>query len=144
MYNRFSPEKREELRERHLRRGLLKEWYGDAYAANEMHAHSGAPKQFQQVLAELNKEIFSEETERAINLSVHWQEILGAPLCQWTRFHALENGVLYLEARHPAFVRELTGNADLILDRVNGFLQKPLCRELKFVPSGGAKHWGSK
>ena len=144
MYNRFSPEKREELRERHLRRGLLREWYGTSYAANEMHAHSGAPVALQQIVEDLSKEIFSEETDRALTLTAHWQEILGAPLCQWTRFHALESGVLYLEVRHPAFVRELADGADLILERVNAFLQESVCRELKFVASGGAKHWKTK
>lgn len=116
---------------------LLTEWYGRDIAATEMAAHSRQPLPVGDFLDEITEKIFSREVRLRIKLEENWEAIAGRQLAALTKVAAFQNGELFVEVRHSAFLRELGGTEDLLLARVNEFLGGGVCRTIRFTAAGG-------
>ena len=133
-----NPLKLKELGERSTRRSLLNSWYGPAYAAVEMSARGGAAP-LGDALDALSEKLFSAETRRTMQVERSWPAIAGEQLAALAGFGGFSEGVLALEVRHSAFLRELRGLEPEIRSRVNAALGGDFCREVRFEPAGSRK-----
>ena len=133
-----NPLKLKELGERSTRRSLLDSWYGSDYAAVEMAAR-GAAAPLGDALDALSEKLFSAETRRTMRLEREWPSIAGEQLAVLAGFGGFADGVLALEVRHSAFLRELRGLEPEIRAKVNAALGGDFCREVRFEPAGSRK-----
>ena len=133
-----NPLKLKELGERSTRRSLLDSWYGRDYAAVEMAAR-GAAAPFGDALDALSEKLFSAETRRTMQLKREWPAIAGEQLAVLAGFGGFAEGVLALEVRHSAFLRELRELGPEIRAKVNAALGGEFCREVRFEPAGSRK-----
>ena len=137
MNGKVDPSKFAAMKQRHLRRGMLNEWYGRTVAGVEMTAYGSRIRPIGELLDELGSKVFNAETNCRLKLEDAWEEVAGRQLATLTRVASFREGVLSLEVRHSAFLRELSGTTDLLLDQVNRFFGESCCREIRFVPSSG-------
>ena len=133
-----NPLKLKELGERSTRRSLLDSWYGSDYAAVEMAAQGGLTTLGDSIDA-LSEKLFSAETRRTMQLKREWPAIAGEQLAVLAGFGGFAEGVLALEVRHSAFLRELRELGPEIRARVNAALGGEFCREVRFEPAGSRK-----
>ncbi len=126
-----------ELKTRYL---LLKNWYGKERAKVEMTAHSPQPVAASEVIQELCSGLADPEIGRFTELQAHWKKIVGpGPAGTLANPAGLTDGILLLEVRHSALIRELAPSLDLLLSRVNAHFGSEVCREIRLIPAGGAR-----
>ncbi len=131
---------RKRTRELNTRYLLLKNWYGKERAKVEMAAHSPQPVSVGEVVDELCGELAAPEAGYYIELETHWKEKIAAgPAATLAHPAGLDRGVLSLEVRHSALIRELAPSLDLLKKRINAYFGQEVCREIRLVPSGGTR-----
>ncbi len=122
-----------------VRYRLLKAWYGHDRAVVEMAAHTPGPVPVGELMGELCASLADPEARYYAELDTHWTEIIGAQLAAFVKPGRFREGVLELEVRHSALIRELASSLDLIQKRVDEHLGGGVCRAVRLVPSGGAR-----
>ncbi len=130
-----------EMKKRRETRSMLEEWYGQAYAAEEIAAYTAASREVGEVLDSLESKIFSADVRKMLILKRDWAGVAGAQLAALTTVASFNNGELELEVRHSGFLRELAGTEDLLISRVNAVLGPDQCRKIIFAASSGAANW---
>ncbi len=131
---------RKECRKLDTRYRLLRDWYGGEAARVEMAAHCPSPRSVAETVRELSGDFVDPDVQIQLQLELNWQTIAGADAGRWLQICSFRNGVLELEVRHAALLREFAGCADLWRDRVNTVLNRSgVCREVRFVPAGRRK-----
>ncbi len=131
-----------ERKKRNRRFRILEDWYGTDYASTEMAAHTSQPEAVSDVMGRLLTHINTPENSLFLQLSSRWPEIAGAQLARLTTPQKLEEGILFLEVRHSALLRELAPSLDLILKKIRScFPENDLCREAKLVISGAGRNF---
>ncbi len=125
-----------EMKYRRTRKGLLSDWYGAEDAAAEGVSLCPCAQPIGEAIAELSAKVFRRETLQRMKLDESWAEVAGAQLAALTRVGGFHDGVLTVEVRHSAFLRELAGTTDLLRDRVNAAIGGG-CREIRLAPSSG-------
>ena len=130
-----------EMKKRRETRRMLEEWYGKAYAAEEISAYTVPSRDVGEVLDSLEAKIFSPEVRKMLLLKRDWSAIAGPQLAALTSVASFNAGVLELEVCHSGFLRELTGTEDLLIARVNAVLGPEQCRKIVFAASSGAANW---
>ena len=128
--------KYKERKYRKLRRDMLSAWYGEEIARTEIVACSPRPRPIHEVMDELGAQVFQPETLQRIELERAWEKIAGRQLAALTRVGGFRDGILNVEVRHSAFLRELAETADLLRSRVNAAIGGG-CRTIRFIPSSG-------
>ena len=128
------------LRRRHKQRfDMLKEWYGEDFACNEIAAHMPQPIQLgDAVCGELEK-LNSPEMLHFITLSGNWEKICGAALAKMTTPLRLQDGILELEVRHTALILELKPTMKMLQKRLDQWFGTAICTDIKLVISGGGR-----
>ena len=122
--------------DRSTKKYLRSNWYDRDEANLETVAHDNI-RLFSDIADEFLTEKLVPATKNHIALAVEWENIIGKDLAMVLGFADLQNGVLFLEIKHPAYLQdELMETADLIIDRVNNKMQSKVCSEIKFVPKG--------
>ncbi len=129
----ISPALRKEEKERRKIRSLLSEWHGAFYAHTESSAYAPGVVSLDDALDKIAGRIFTDTTRRQMKLQLHWEEIAGRQLAALTKVEALQGEVLYLAVRHSAFLRELSGTEDLLIQAVNRALGGKYCRSVRFT-----------
>lgn len=117
---------------------ILKEWYGERDGALEINAHDKPIKLLDEYNREFLQQAFPSNITLQIELSSRWQEIVSPQFAALVSFSSLnEQGVLFLEVRHSAFLQdELIKSADLLINRINSKMNQTVCKDIRFVPSG--------
>ncbi len=124
------------VRELQDRYRLLRDWYGRDAARTEMAAHVPPAQALSDVLVGICADFVDPDIQVRMELEARWNEIAGKGM-PWLRLSSFSCGVLLLEVKHPAMLRELSGCAEIWRDRVNQVLERPdLCCEVRFVPAG--------
>lgn len=118
---------------------LLEAWYGRDRATVEMTAHTPGPVSIGEAVGKVCSSLADPEVGYYAELDAHWTKIVGTQLALFVRPGRFLNGVLELEVRHSALIRELTPSLDLIQKRVDKHLGGGVCREVRLVPAGGAR-----
>ncbi len=133
------PSKYKEEKQRRIRREMLGEWYGKEIADTEITAHGPQIKTVQELMDDVSRRIFTEDVRRRMVLEQEWEKVAGGQLASLTRPGGFNNGVLDIEVRHAAFLRELDGTKDLLVRQVNRFLGAEVCKSIRFTASSGRK-----
>lgn len=129
--------RREQYRRRRSLGPLLRDWYGDERAAVEMTAYTPGAVNAADVMRELCEKLIDGDVALFITLETRWKEIIPGKLAACAKPARVADGVLYLEVRHSALVRELTPSLDLFLARIAKAVGEGKVREIRLVPSGG-------
>ena len=129
--------RREQYRKRRSLMPLLRDWFGKERASIEMTAYTPGPVNAADVMRELCENLIDEDVSLFITLDTRWKEIIPGKLAACAKPARFADGVLYLEVRHSALVRELTPSLDLFLARIAKAVGEGKVREIRLVPSGG-------
>jgi len=128
------------LRRKHRERfGLLREWYGDDFAAVEVAEHVSRPVTLQRSIARLMAEVAAPEIMALQKLRMRWPEIAGGDLSRFAHPGAWKDGILTLEVRHSALLRELKPSLELIREAVNRNFPDAVCSEVVLTIAGGTR-----
>ena len=134
--DRFNRRMKRKHRERF---GMLREWYGDDFAAVEVAAHISHPVTLQRSIAELMAGVGAPEVLALQQLRMQWPEIAGDAFSRFALPGSWENGVLTLEVRHSALLRELRPSLEIIREAVKRRFPEVDCTEVVLTISGGTK-----
>ena len=125
-------------RERAVRYGLLRDWYGEEAARTEMAAHTdpGAPLSdaLDQVLAGLR----GNELADYARLAADWRTYCGEALEKYLTLGGIRDGVLTLTVPHSGLMGMISPSLELIRSRIAADFGEDFCREIRLV-SGGRK-----
>lgn len=128
--------RREQYRKRRNLMPLLRGWYGSERAAVEMTAYTARVVNAADVMRELCGKLIDEDVALFITLNTKWTEIIPGKLASYASPARFADGVLSLEVRHSALVRELTPSLDLFLARIAQAVGEGKVKEIKLVPAG--------
>lgn len=118
---------------------LLREWYGDDFAAVEVAGHVSHPVTLRRSIESLMSGLGSPELLALQQLRTQWPEIAG---CDFSRFAlpcAWKDGVLTLEVRHSALLRELTPSLELVREAVTKRFPDVPCSKIALTIAGGIR-----
>lgn len=126
----------DQYRKRRKLMPLLRSWYGRERASVEMAAYTAQTVNAADIMRELCEKLIDEDVALFITLQTRWKEIIPGKLAAWAKPARVADGVLYLEVRHSALIRELTPSLDLFLARIAKAVGEGKIHEIKLVPSG--------
>ena len=132
-----SPENRRLRKLRKKRLSLLNDWYGNDFAATEIAAHISQPHPLQSGVRAVMEQLETPEERALRNLREHWPEIAGTWISRMTVPAEWRDGVLVLEVRHNALLRELKPSLEILREAVTRRFDCP-CREVRLSIAGGA------
>ena len=138
LFESVSPENKRLRRLRSERLSLLKNWYGSDFAEVEIAAHISQPHTLQNGVRAVMAQIGTPEARALRALRDKWPEIAGAWISRVTLPLEWKDGVLFLEVRHNALLRELKPSLELLKSKVGTSFPECPCREVKLAISGGA------
>ena len=119
--------------------GLLREWYGDDFAAVEVAEHVSHPVTLRRSVEELMAGIEAPEVMALHRLRIKWPEIAGSAFSRFALPCAWKDGILTLEVRHSALLRELKPALEIIREAVKRHFPDVDCTEIALTISGGTK-----
>lgn len=129
---RLSYARKKELYERRKRFGMLSYWYGEEYARTEISAHTGKVHSLKDDINKLLGEITTGESTVYIDLTANWQT-LGGAVAKLTTPGGLRDGVLFLEVRHSALLRELQNISEILLPKLNERFGEGTIKEIRLI-----------
>ena len=127
------------IRHREERYTLLRGWFGEERARQEMAAHTGQPVGISELIPDICAGLADEDSGMFIDIDSRWNELIGEDFAGMTKPVKVQDGVLYVEVRHVLLLRELAHSTDIFLKRINSLRNGPPCKELRLVPPGGAR-----
>ncbi|MBQ7396993.1 MAG: DUF721 domain-containing protein [Lentisphaeria bacterium] len=136
---RLSYARKKELFERRKRFGLLSDWYGEDFARTEIAAHTSKVHSIGADIDELLGEVVNKENQAYVDLAANWKTVGGA-MAQLATPGGLRDGVLYLEVRHSALLRELHNISEIILPKLAERYGDGVFKEIKLVCGGRANY----
>jgi hypothetical protein len=80
-------------------------------------------------------------TMNVLKLQNSWQEIAGADVARKCTVVNVENSIVYIEVRHPAFLAVLNSPRmkKVMLEKIHTILSQDDASEIKFIASGGRR-----
>ena len=115
----------------------MSDWYGEDYAAVEIAAHISQPRSLQSGIRAVMAQLETPEMRALRSLREKWPEVAGAWIGRMTFPGEWHDGILVLEVRHSALLRELKPSLELLREEVSRRFDCP-CREIRLSISGGA------
>ena len=123
-------------RDRAVRYGLLRDWYGEEAARTEMAAHTdpGAPltDALDRVLAGLR----GNELADYARLAADWRTYCGEALEKYLTLGGIKDGVLTLTVPHSGLMSMISPSLELIRSRIAADFGDGFCREIRLVCGG--------
>ena len=139
MSSRVSPFNRR-LRKLHRERlGLLKDWYGEEFAAAEVAAHVSTPVPLGEGVRKLMGALETPERRILRILRDNWDETVGPAISKLAEPLSWNDGTLTVEVRHSALLMELNPSLELLKTAVNAKLTDAECKEVKLAIAGGGR-----
>lgn len=121
---------------RRTRLSLLSDWYGEDYAAAEIAAHISQPRSLRNGIRAVMAQLETPEMRALRSLREKWPEVAGAWMSRMTFPGEWRDGILILEVRHSALLRELQPSLELLREEISGRFDCS-CREIRLSISGG-------
>ena len=118
---------------------MLREWYGDDYAAVEVSGHVSQPVTLQRSIESLMSGLGSPELLALQQLRTQWPEIAGCGFSRFALPGEWKDGILTLEVRHSALLRELTPSLELVRAAVNRHFPDVPCSKIVLTIAGGTR-----
>ena len=133
-----APENRRLRKLRKERLALLNDWYGGDFASTEIAAHISQPHSLKDGVRAVMANLETPEARALRVLRDMWPEVAGEWISRVTLPGELRDGVLVLEVRHSALLRELKPSLELLLEAVNRRSEYH-CSEIKLAVAGGTR-----
>ena len=133
-----SPENRQLRKLRKKRLSLLSDWYGSEFAATEIAAHFSQPHPLGGGVRDVMAQLETPEERALRSLREQWPEVAGAWISRMTVPAAWRDGVLFLEVRHNALLRELKPSLEIVREAVARRGLGCPCTEVRLSIAGGA------
>ena len=124
-------------RQRKKYSSLYEEWYG-ADASGAIAGHLPKPEKISDLLNRVTEQMVP-PWQRSLELvTVKWKEIVGEVSAGRLTPVRIENAVLYLELKHPAYRMAFDNPAmkKAVIGKVNDVAGSEICREIRFVAGG--------
>ena len=121
------------------RLNLLRDWYGKEFAAVEIAAHGTSPVPISRGIQAVMVGLESAETQRLNDLRKMWTTVAGAAFSKMTYPLEWQDGLLVLEVRHSALIRELQPSLELIREAVSRHFPNAECTAVRLTISGGGR-----
>ena len=131
-----SAENRRLRKLRKARLSLLNDWYGSDFAAAEIAAHISQPHPLQSGVRAVMAKLETPEASALRALRMRWPEVAGTWISPVTVPAEWRDGVLILEVRHNALLRELKPSLELLREAVKRHFDCP-CSEVRLSIAGG-------
>jgi len=120
--------------------GLLKDWYGGQRAANELIPRLPDAVTLSSTLDQLLSGVMTPDQKKLADLKENWALLVGEEIFQISRPVSMRGDLLYVEVKHNAWLRELSGlTKDLIITNINKFCGEKFCADIRFTPAGRGK-----
>ncbi len=112
-------------------------WYGEDRARNEITAYCPEPVNAADTAEKLLRKVAPATIISRERIKNHWEDIAGKQLTMFTTPIGLKNRCLYVEVKHPAWLRELKGTVkDILIDKINNLCGRTVCKDIIFIPPG--------
>ncbi len=119
---------------------LLRDWYGYDRAGLEITEYCPEPRPIGKEAEKILKKTVSADISDAIRIRENWKSIAGAQIAVISLPLNMHAKVLTLEVKHSVWLRELSGPVKkTLIKKVNKFLEREGCKDLKCVPAGRQK-----
>jgi len=125
-------------RDRAVRYGLLRDWYGEEAARTEMAAHTAPGAPLADALDRVLDGLRGNELADYARLAADWHTYCGEALEKYLTLGGLRDGVLTLTVPHSGLMSMLSPSLELIRSRIAADFGQDFCREIRLV-SGGRK-----
>ena len=135
---RLSLSRKKELWERRKKFNLLADWYGEDYARTEISAHTPAFHSLSDDLDCILEDISTKENAAYIDLAANWQQFGGA-FAKLATPGGVREGVLMLEVRHSALLRELQNISEIIIPKLNERYGEGVFKDIKLISAAGRR-----
>lgn len=116
---------------------MLSDWYGGDFAATEIAAHVSTPHPLGDGIRSVMSQLETPEARALRTLREQWPEVAGAWISRMTLPAEWKDGVLVLEVRHSALLRELKPSLELLREAASRHSTECPCNEVRLVIAGG-------
>ena len=130
--------RKKELYERSKKFNLLADWYGEEFAKTEIAAHTSSVHSLSDDISSLIESVSTKENAAYISLAANWEH-LGGAIAKLTTPGGFKDGVLLLEVRHSALLRELQNVAEIILPKLNEHYGSGTFKDIKLISAAGRR-----
>ena len=116
---------------------LLKEWYTEDRALNDILPHLPGPVHVSKLLDKVMSRLVAPDEMQFLEIKENWTDIAGAQNARVSTPVSFNNGIIYVEVSHSVWLKELSGGPKIIIiANINRFCRKNFCADIKFVPRG--------
>ena len=123
-------------RDRAVRFGLLRDWYGEEAARTEMAAHTHPGEELSDALDRVLDGLEGDELSNYARLAANWRTYCGEALEKYLTLGGLRDGVLTLTVPHSGLLSMISPSVELIRTRISADFGRDFCREIRLVSGG--------
>ena len=118
---------------------MLNSWLGEEEGKAEFLNFRPEPKDLSSLLNKAVSRCIKPWTMKLMQLQNSWQEIAGPDIAKKCTVVNVENSIVYIEVRHPAFLAVLNSPRmkKVMLEKIHTVLSPEDASEIKFIASGG-------
>ena len=129
-------------RDRAVRFGLLRDWYGEEAARTEMAAHTDPGAPLSDALDRVLDGLRGTELVDYARLAADWRTYCGEALEKYLTLGGIKDGVLTLTVPHSGLIGMISPSLELIRSRIAADFGEDFCREIRLI-CGGRKRRSS-
>lgn len=120
---------------------MLNSWLGEEEGRGEFLRFRPEAKEMANLLERAVSKCIKPWTMKLIKLQNSWQEIAGADIAKKCSIVNVENSIVYIEVRHPAFLAVLNSEKmkNIMLEKIHTVLSPEDASQIKFIASGGRR-----
>ena len=114
-------------------------WLGEDEGRGEFLRFRPESKEMSELLERAVSKCIKPWTMKLLKLQNCWQEIAGADVARKCTVVNVENSIVYIEVRHPAFLAVLNTPRmkTVMLEKIHTVLSPEDASEIKFIAAGG-------
>lgn len=118
---------------------MLQSWLGEEEGKGEFVKFRPEPKELSSLLNRAVSRCIKPWTLKLMELQNSWKEIAGPDIAGKCSVINVDNGIVYIEVRHPAFLGVLNSPRmkKVMLEKIHTVLSPEDAGEIKFIAAGG-------
>jgi predicted nucleic acid-binding Zn ribbon protein len=121
-----------------LMKGMLREWYGEETARNEILAYRPSAIPLSESIDKVMGELVSPADLKLMEIKEKWESVAGAQIANIATPLNVRGKLLYVEVKRSLWLRELRGPAGkMLMENIKKLCGPDFCNGIKFVPSSG-------
>ena len=118
---------------------MLSSWLGEEEGKAEFLRFRPEPKDLSSLLNKAVSRCIKPWTMKLMELQSSWEEIAGKDIAKKCTVVNVDNSIVYIEVRHPAFLPVLNSPRmkSVMLEKIHTVLSPEDASEIKFIAAGG-------